>query len=151
MKVGPALIFIVSGFLGGLYWGRRDSIQPLKPLACEEPATTATTDATINTTANCAEMQEFKKQLSGISPEEIRKYLQIQEADQKLRKADEILGKIMQLLVAQVGFRLQSEELQQFGKIPEKAIDTQPAPAPVAQRAKGETSNSMTGRRPRFL
>ncbi|MGZ5279542.1 MAG: hypothetical protein ACXWC9_06350, partial [Pseudobdellovibrionaceae bacterium] len=74
----------------------------------------------------------LKKELGGISPEEIRQYLKTQDADQKLRKADEILGKIMQLLVAQVGYRLQKEDLDQFGKMPER-VDNQPPPAPVAK------------------
>jgi hypothetical protein len=82
-------------------------------------------------TSKNVEYDTLVSQLKGISADQVKEYLRIQDADLKLKKADEILGKIMQLLVAQVGYRLSKEDLDQFGKVPERPIDNQPPPAPI--------------------
>ncbi len=133
---------MVVGFVSGLFWGQRKSSHSAPP--AEAPVCEAAP-------SDCAELEKFKSSLTGISPEEIRQYLKTQDADQKLRKADEILGKIMQLLVAQVGFRLQKEDLQEFGKIAEKPVDTQPPPAPpstLPSRPNDNPANARIARRP---
>ncbi len=81
------------------------------------------------------ELSEFKSHFQNISSEEIREYLRTQNAEEKLRKADELLAKMMQIFVAQVGLKLSQEELNQFGKIPTKTdpvapVDNQPPAKP---------------------
>lgn len=73
----------------------------------------------------CKELDAFTAKLQGITPEQIREYLRTQNAEEKLKKADEILGKIMSAMVASVGFQLSQNELDQFGKM-EVTPTTQP-------------------------
>lgn len=124
MKPILPLIFVILGFLAGFFWGRQNSASieaSAIPVAVE------------STNPNCQEFENFKTQLNGISPDEIRAYLKTQDANQKLKKADEILGKMVQILVAQVGFQIHKNELQQFGKIPDSKarMDHQPPATPV--------------------
>ncbi len=141
MKPLSITILVIAGFAAGLLFGqsgtREKTNEPKEPIAC--PAKPETN--------GCADMEKLKSELKGISPDEIRQYLKTQDADQKLRKADEILGKIMQLLVAQVGYRLQNEDLQQFGKIPEK-VETQPPAAPKEVPAAKPAPTTAEFRRP---
>jgi hypothetical protein len=143
MKPLSITILVIAGFAAGLFFGQSGTRE--KAVEAKEPVLSTPTP----TVASCAELEKFKSDLKGISPEEIRQYLKTQDADQKLRKADEILGKIMQLLVAQVGYRLQNEDLHQFGKIPEK-IDTQPAPAAKEASVTKPSPVSAPPRRPLF-
>jgi hypothetical protein len=142
MKAVWILLFVAIGFFSGLFWGRKQN----SPSAIVTETTICEASAPA-----CPELDQLKEKLSGITPEEVRQYLKTQDADQKLRKADEILGKIMQLLVAQVGFQLQKEDLQDFGKIPEKVVDNQPPPAPVPLPRTVEANAATTApRRPVF-
>lgn len=109
MKNSRGLILILGillGFLGERFLFSEtpkpaESLTPAEPLTCEP--------------AVCEPVQTFEN-LKGISAEEIREYLKIQNAEEKLKKADEILGKIMAALVADIGFKLAKEDLSQFNK-----------------------------------
>ena len=126
MKPILPLIFVIFGFLAGYFLGRQNPSSS----DASVPAVAVETEKD-----NCQDFEKFKAQLSGISAEEIRAYLKTQDAEQKLKKADEILGKMVQLLVAQVGFQINKDELQQFGKIPDvgaRADNQPPATVPAA-------------------
>lgn len=109
MKNSRGLILILGILLG--FMGERflfsqtlksaESLPLAEPLTCEPEV--------------CEPVQTFEN-LRGISAEEIREYLKIHNAEEKLKKADEILGKIMAALVADIGFKLAKEDLSQFGK-----------------------------------
>lgn len=103
MKNSRGLILILGILLG--FVGERflfsEAPKPAETLTCEP--------------AVCEPVQTFEN-LKGISADEIREYLRIQNAEEKLKKADEILGKIMAALVADIGFKLAKEDLSQFGK-----------------------------------
>lgn len=126
-----ALLVLVFG--GGIFTGRMffpqmntNTVEAEKilPLDSNEKESNEITDQ---------KYQELLKSLSGINPEQVKEYLRTQNAEDKLKKADEILGKIMQLLVAQVGFRLSNEDMGQFGKLPSHPVDSQPPPKPLSQ------------------
>lgn len=128
MKISSA-IFLVLGLLAGLAIGYKafhiDSTK-LTSEAREQGEQAAKESYDL-------ELNEFKSPFQKLSPEEIREYLRTQNADEKLRKADELLAKMMQIFVAQVGLKLTQADLNQFGKVPSKAetaapIDNQPPP-----------------------
>jgi hypothetical protein len=125
MKFNSTLIFLIAGlfvgFLAGKFYSKQNQNSPAK--AIEAPVCEA------EAPKSCKEFEDLKVKLDGVSPDQIRQYLRTQSAEAKLKKADEILGKIMAALVATVGYRLQKEDLDQFGKV-EARFDTQPPPAP---------------------
>lgn len=55
----------------------------------------------------CLNLTDAKANLISISQKEYQEYTQIKDLKQKYEKADELLGKIMLLFLADVGFRLQ--------------------------------------------
>lgn len=61
-------------------------------------------------TVQCAELNEAKANLMSISQNEYLEYIKIKDLKQKYEKADELLGKIMLLFLADVGFRVQKSE-----------------------------------------
>lgn len=84
---------------------------------------------------------ELKAKLEGVTADEIREYLRTQNADEKLKKADEILGKIVQALIANVSLRLTPTEVTQFQQSSNQANpDNQPkaAPTPIPVAEQGE-------------
>lgn len=111
MKAGQwflVAIGLLVGFWAGRYsapQGRQDSPLPM----VEEALPTASPSEN-------PELRTFLAKLKGISPEEVREYLRTQNADEKLKRADEILGKIMAAMVADVGFKLSQADLDQFHK-----------------------------------
>ena len=127
---GLFFIVLVASFQLGRYSVQQDenTVPPTNTKAQCEPQANS-----------CAEFENLKSKLAGITPEEIRRYLQTANAEEKLKRADEILGKIMQVLVTQVGFRLEKEELSQFGQA-SKVVDNQPkaSPLPVPQQTATE-------------
>jgi hypothetical protein len=95
-------------------------------------------DATVASTVNsgavsCSkedpELQALKQKFAGVSENEIREYLRTTNAEDKLRRADEMLGKMMQIFITDLGYKISQPELDQLGKPLEssKAIDTQPS------------------------
>lgn len=104
------ILGILLGFVGERFFFS-ETPKPAEPLSCEP--------------AVCEPVPMFEK-LKGISADEIREYLRIQNAEEKLKKADEILGKIMAALVADIGFKLAKEDLSQFGKT--AVLEKKPVP-----------------------
>lgn len=145
MKFNSTFVFLIAGlalgFFAGKFYSNQDESkipQQVESSACE-PAEVK----------NCEEFENLKSKLDGISPDEIRAYLQSQSADEKLKRADEILGKIMTALVATVGYRLQKQDLEQFGKA-QGPIDTQPKakPLPVAKPSEAPLEKTQTTTHP---
>lgn len=123
MKFIYGLIVLVSfsglGYLAGKGQGFREGVaQAPKP---EMPVISMNPEDEKN-------WKELKEKLQGVTPDQIREYLRTQNADEKLKKADEILGKILQAMVATIGYRLQPEELAQLNGSPSVRRDTQPIP-----------------------
>ena len=79
---------------------------------------------------------ELKEKLQGVTAEQIREYLRTQNADEKLKKADEILGKIVAAMVANIGLRLEKKDLDAFqSPLALHPVDNQPkaSAAPVVE------------------
>ena len=62
------------------------------------------------------ESSDSKKLHHAVSAEEIRQYLRIQNAEEKLKKADELLSKMIQIYVADLGLHLSPQEINQLQK-----------------------------------
>lgn len=113
------MVGLVLGFSFGSFFSSRIGSEPPKQCEASEEG-------------SCAELAKLKGQLEGVTPDEIREYLKIQTAEEKLKKADEILGKIVSALVASIGYKLHKDEVGQLGKLEiQKVVDNQPPPAPV--------------------
>jgi len=125
LKFNSTLIFLISGLVLGFAAGNFFASQNKSSISEKAPVCEASPEG------SCAEFENLKSQLAGVTPDQIREYLKTQSADEKLKKADEILGKIVGALVASVGFRLEKEELSQFGQVATTAKDNQP-PAQMA-------------------
>jgi hypothetical protein len=99
--------------------------------------------------SNCAEFENLKQHLQGVSPEQIREYLRTQNAEEKLKKADQILAQIMQVLVADIGFRLQKDDVDQLGRA-SVTFDNQPPPTKVAPAIDKKEAKEKAARKIRF-
>lgn len=108
MKFGFSALLLLVGIAVGFFLGQSASSQNTEPLS---------QDSCERITDSCKDFENLKTRLADVSPEQIQEYLRTQSADEKLRKADKILGKIVSALVATVGFRLQKEDLDQFGRV----------------------------------
>lgn len=118
MKIGVGIALVLVGTVLGFFLGQQQSERPQPQVACE---------------SGCEDLEKFKAQIGDLTPEQVQEYLKTQNADEKLKRADEILGKIMTAMVANIGFRLKKEDLDKFNNPPpvEKPVDTQPPPKSV--------------------
>lgn len=64
---------------------------------------------------NCENLTDAKSSLISISQNEYLEYTKIKDLKQKYEKADELLGKVMILFLADVGFRLQKPGMVEPG------------------------------------
>ncbi len=69
-------------------------------------------------TQDTTELHALKQKFASISEADLREYLKITKAEEKLRKADEMLSKMMQIFVADLGYKISQSELDQLGKAP---------------------------------
>lgn len=81
----------------------------------------------------CADLNDAKANLISISKNEYLEYTQIKDLKQKYEKADELLGKIMLLFLADVGFRLQKSGVVEPIVASNPAVVPEP---PIAQPTK---------------
>ncbi len=103
--------------------------------------------------AKCEDLTEAKSSLLSISKKDYLEYLQIKDLKQKYEKADELLGKIMLLFLADVGFRAQKstpiEVVEAAPQTPAIAASSEVTPsAPVEKKStnlndKGAVIRSM--------
>ena len=131
------LVLIISAALGlGFLIGKSHGSEQAEPVIAV-PKTEMTWEDEKN-------WKELKEKLQGITSEQIREYLRTQNADEKLRKADEILGKIVAAMVANIGLRLENKEVEAFnspGSV--QPAENQPKAAPVAAQAEMVTSTTL--------
>ena len=71
-----------------------------------------TTEVKDSSAEQCTELSAAKSDLISISQNEYLEYTQIKDMKQKYEKADEILGKVMLLFLADIGFRLQKNTVE---------------------------------------
>jgi hypothetical protein len=64
-----------------------------------------TSHAPVENSAQCENLSEAKNDLISISQNEYLEYTQIKDLKQKYEKADELLGKVMLLFLADIGFK----------------------------------------------
>lgn len=69
----------------------------------------SSTNVKDSSTGQCTNLADAKSSLMSISKNEYLEYTKIKDLKQKYEKADELLGKIMLLFLADVGFRLQKD------------------------------------------
>ena len=105
-------VFIILAFALGLAVDRL----LLKPL----PGPTV-----VESDPKCENLATAKNDLLTLSKSEYQEYTQIKDLKQKYEKADELLGKVMLLFLADVGFRAQKVSAAEL-------ITPLPAPAPTA-------------------
>jgi hypothetical protein len=123
MKTSGVLFLglIIAGlsFYGGLRSAQKNQNQQMEQMRSELQA------------KHEQEFAQFKEPFQSLSAEEVREYLKTQNAEEKLKKADEILAKIMKIFVAQLGLKLGQEEVQNWPALPQSTQNNQPPPAPI--------------------
>ena len=102
------------------------------------------------TSEKCIQLDEAKSNLIKISQNEYQEYTKIKDLKQKYEKADELLGKIMLLFLADVGFRTQnSPAVETTSATSEPPVTSATpstfTPAPVGTIPSTETLQVNTG------
>ena len=119
-----AKIFIVLlfGLIFGIVLGR----QSMKPAASKpsEPS------------AACAELENTQREMRQIGETEYQQYLALKDSPEKMQKANELLGKIMVLFLADIGTRLKAAEQTLKSPAPYVETPSAPAPTPIESAAK---------------
>lgn len=69
-------------------------------------------------TPDAHELARLKEKLSSITEADFRGYLNGQTAEEKLRKADEILAKIVKIYISDFGLHLTQKEIEKLGQMP---------------------------------
>ncbi len=100
------------------------------------------------------DLKSLRTRLAGISEKELHDYLATNSAEDKLRKADEILAKVMQIFVADIGYKISAQEMSKLGQpsVPSttnQAVDTQPTPKPL-ETASTPTKATVAFHKPRL-
>lgn len=119
-----ALVLIVVGAVFDHY--------VIRHLHHENQENTLVEKQTESSPESCEPTSPLKTKHAGISEDEIRDYLRTQNADEKLKKADAILARIMQVFVAELGLRLSTTEMKNFGQLPPAVAAPAPTPPPTA-------------------
>jgi len=96
--------------------------------------------------AKCESLNEAKSNLISLSQNDYLEYIKIKDLKQKYEKADELLGKIMLLFLADVGFRLQKSEPVEVAAAPVPS-----ATAQVVVAASNAESSAPADKRPTNL
>jgi hypothetical protein len=152
MKKAPLILILSLALISfgilidRFIFSRTDS---LKAVNCGESEVRSQTSAT-------DELKQLRARLGGVTEQEIHDYLATNSAEEKLRKADEILAKMIQVFIADVGYRISNAELNKLGKpltvsSVEKPIDTQPTPLPEPILEKPTITVKDSYHRPRLL
>lgn len=110
----------------------------LHEMTTEEPPNKPAASSQQTTCEDSA--QALKDKFKDISEAEIKAYLQTQDANEKLKKADELLGKMMQVFVADLGLHLSQDDMKKFGQLPEP---TPPRPSPKEAAPELPTAQAM--------
>ena len=102
----------------------------------------STSSDTLNksTSVQCANLEAAKSSLMSISQKEYLEYAQIKDLKEKYEKADEILGKVMLLFLADVGFKAQKIPLAESVS----AGPMGPSPLTAAAILENNKSNEAT-------
>lgn len=128
-----ALLITITFFIG---FTTNKILNPVKSVETKEVPT-------LKTPPQCNSLAEAKTNLISISQNEYFEYTQIKDLKQKYEKADELLGKIMLLFLADVGFRVQKTS----APLPEPKIEPltkEPLPPkPDLQNVKSPESESI--------
>jgi hypothetical protein len=126
--------------LGGI--SDRYFLHPASPEKSLPPTTNPIPENKCESSDN--ELKKIKDKLSGVTETDIREYLRGQSVDEKLKKADEILGKMVLILIADIGYKISQEELRPLTERPTlKPVDTQPA-APIRKTLSAPTPKKPT-------
>ncbi len=88
----------------------------------------------VSESPSCLDLNSAKESLISISKNEYLEYTQIKDLRQKYEKADELLGKVMLLFLADVGFRAQKLEV-----VAKPAMTELPPPQSQSPTAKVES------------
>lgn len=108
-----AIVAFIVGFLSNRFFNSQPSINSKEP------------------TVQCSDLNVAKSNLISISQNEYIEYTKIKDLKQKYEKADELLGKIMLLFLADVGFKVKKDvSVEQVVATP-AAVSSSPNPTPV--------------------
>lgn len=107
MKVFLALAFAVFAFGAGYYLGHQQNAEP---------------------SGRYFEVQEKFRQLGQIDIEE---YLKLKSLEERYKKADEILGKVLLIMLADLGYKLSPEQAEQLKGKPAPAAHSTAEPKPI--------------------
>jgi hypothetical protein len=80
-------------------------------------------------------LRDIQEKLARFSTQDLEDYVRLKNLEEKYKKADELVGKMILILLADVGIRVSMEQ-ERFAKNPPKAEPARrPVPSPVAKPA----------------